>query len=148
MRALLNSWDNCELQVQQEASSITRFLWMALSDLKSGTCTGPDVQRDHQITLKSNREATVYLDFFASELRLRGNAPVAQPHTHECGNVLCWNGEVSNRSLIWASRSCSSPRKDLQRAGCMFSICHTETIDNSKSRFIPKRTTVRSFLPL
>ncbi|KAI9445415.1 asparagine synthase-domain-containing protein [Lactarius indigo] len=55
---------------------------------------GPDVQRDHQITLKSNQEATVYLDFFASELRLRGNAPVAQPHTHESGNVLCWNGEI------------------------------------------------------
>ncbi|KAI9454864.1 asparagine synthase-domain-containing protein [Lactarius psammicola] len=70
--------DNCELQAQQE----------------SGACTGPDVQRDHQITLKSDRETTVYLDFFASELRLRGNAPVAQPHTDESGNVLCWNGEI------------------------------------------------------
>ncbi|KAH8991989.1 asparagine synthase-domain-containing protein [Lactarius akahatsu] len=68
--------------------------------LFSGTCcTGPDVQRDHQITLKSDHGATVYLDFFASELRLRGDAPVAQPHIHESGNVLCWNGEVS-RSFV------------------------------------------------
>ena len=59
-----------------------------------GTRIGPDVQRGHQMTL-IGQEATVYLDFFASELCLRGNAPVAQPHLHE-GNVLCWNGEVRN----------------------------------------------------
>jgi hypothetical protein len=39
------------------------------------------------------------LDFFASELRLRGDAPVIQPHEKQ-GDVLCWNGEVSMRNLI------------------------------------------------
>ncbi|KIY45371.1 hypothetical protein FISHEDRAFT_23907, partial [Fistulina hepatica ATCC 64428] len=35
------------------------------------------------------------LDFFASELRLRGNQPIVQPHeSPEHRDVLCWNGEV------------------------------------------------------
>ncbi|KAF8140062.1 asparagine synthase-domain-containing protein [Boletus edulis] len=33
------------------------------------------------------------LEFYASELRLRGNIPIVQPHT-ESGDVLCWNGEI------------------------------------------------------
>ena len=65
----------------------------------SGTCTGPDAQHRHQTTLNSGRGATVHLDFFASELRLRGDAPVAQPHVDERGDVLCWNGEVCNTHL-------------------------------------------------
>ena len=36
----------------------------------------------------------VEFDFFASELRLRGDEPVAQPHHDVAGNILCWNGEV------------------------------------------------------
>lgn len=34
------------------------------------------------------------LDFFASELRLRGEGPVIQPLEID-GDILCWNGEVS-----------------------------------------------------
>ncbi|KAK7463808.1 hypothetical protein VKT23_007146 [Stygiomarasmius scandens] len=33
------------------------------------------------------------MEFFSSELRLRGNFPVVQPHQKD-GNVLCWNGEI------------------------------------------------------
>jgi len=33
------------------------------------------------------------VEFFASELRLRGDRPIVQPHVGN-GNVLCWNGEV------------------------------------------------------
>ena len=57
-------------------------------------CAGPDAQYRHQTTLNSGGGVTVHLDFFVSELRLRGNAPVVQPHVHGNGNVLCWNGEV------------------------------------------------------
>jgi len=55
---------------------------------------GPDAQGRHQTTLKSDCDATVHLDFFASELCLRGDAPIAQPHLSESGDVLCWNGEI------------------------------------------------------
>ncbi|OJT12606.1 Asparagine synthetase domain-containing protein C4F6.11c [Trametes pubescens] len=34
------------------------------------------------------------LTFSASELRLRGDAFIKQPHTDEKGNILCWNGEI------------------------------------------------------
>ncbi|GJE85961.1 asparagine synthetase domain-containing protein [Phanerochaete sordida] len=34
------------------------------------------------------------LTYFASELRLRGDAYIAQPHRDEQGNILCWNGEI------------------------------------------------------
>ncbi|KAK1229384.1 hypothetical protein PQX77_007561 [Marasmius sp. AFHP31] len=33
------------------------------------------------------------MEFFASELRLRGDLPVIQPHEKD-GDILCWNGEV------------------------------------------------------
>ncbi|KAG2160106.1 uncharacterized protein EDB93DRAFT_39554 [Suillus bovinus] len=33
------------------------------------------------------------LEFFVSELRLRGDAPILQPHQQD-GDVFCWNGEV------------------------------------------------------
>ena len=33
------------------------------------------------------------LELYASELRLRGNVPIVQPHIGG-GDVLCWNGEV------------------------------------------------------
>ncbi|KAH8998749.1 asparagine synthase-domain-containing protein [Lactarius hatsudake] len=73
-----------ELMGQLRAASAARGQFY--HPLFSGTCcTGPDVQRDHQVTLKSDHGATVHLDFFASELRLRGDAPVAQPHIHESG---------------------------------------------------------------
>ncbi|KAJ7071278.1 asparagine synthase-domain-containing protein [Mycena amicta] len=49
---------------------------------------GPDSQSTKRSSLSG-----VILDFFASELRLRGSAPVVQPHEQD-GHVLCWNGEV------------------------------------------------------
>ncbi|KAI9512621.1 asparagine synthase-domain-containing protein [Russula earlei] len=55
---------------------------------------GPDAQCRHQTTLKGVGGGIVHLDFFASELRLRGDAPVTQPHVKESGDVLCWNGEI------------------------------------------------------
>lgn len=72
---------------------------------------GPDAQQTYTTSLKadSNNDSTgsegalvsmtesdrrMDLKFFASELRLRGDRPVVQPHEKD-GDVLCWNGEVS-----------------------------------------------------
>jgi asparagine synthetase B (glutamine-hydrolysing) len=35
----------------------------------------------------------LHLELYASELRLRGNSSIVQPHVQD-GNILCWNGEV------------------------------------------------------
>jgi hypothetical protein len=58
------------------------------------TYAGPDAQSGHQTTLKTAHGGVVELNFFASELRLRGDLPVTQPHVNGSGDVLCWNGEV------------------------------------------------------
>ncbi|KAH9947984.1 asparagine synthase-domain-containing protein [Amylocystis lapponica] len=50
---------------------------------------GPDAQDSVH-----TRVQNLSLDFFASELRLRGDAFIAQPHRDPNGNVLCWNGEI------------------------------------------------------
>ncbi|KAH7883785.1 asparagine synthase-domain-containing protein [Phlebopus sp. FC_14] len=72
-------------------------------DLRNANAArGPDAQRSLKRRLQSfcskcstaeHERCQVAVEFFASELRLRGNAPVVQPHQQE-GDVLCWNGEV------------------------------------------------------
>jgi hypothetical protein len=68
---------------------------------------GPDTQGCVHTRIESGLEAPVTdpspapaicVDFFASELRMRGDAPVQQPHEAE-GDIFCWNGEVSTMSL-------------------------------------------------
>ena len=60
---------------------------------------GPDAQKTYRMSLTSLPEAKdaapriLDLEFYASELRLRGQFPVVQPHI-QGGNILCWNGEV------------------------------------------------------
>ncbi|KAE9410848.1 hypothetical protein BT96DRAFT_983532 [Gymnopus androsaceus JB14] len=49
---------------------------------------GPDARKSCRTCLSQ-----LDLEFFSSELRLRGNDPVIQPHKRD-GNVFCWNGEV------------------------------------------------------
>lgn len=59
---------------------------------------GPDAQNTHSMVLSTgvaqDARRELKLEFFASELRLRGDEPVAQPHMDDKGDVLCWNGEV------------------------------------------------------
>lgn len=50
---------------------------------------GPDAQN----TVVLQEEGYCF-SFDASELRLRGDSPVSQPHKDDEGNILCWNGEV------------------------------------------------------
>jgi hypothetical protein len=71
------------------------------------------------------KQTPLILEFFASELRLRGQSSIVQPHEKE-GDVLCWNGEVypllnvlitfrvlsdhreSRSSMEWMSAMCFS----------------------------------------
>ncbi|KAJ8084263.1 hypothetical protein PM082_003031 [Marasmius tenuissimus] len=60
---------------------------------------GPDTNRSC-IVNSSDEESQngptpsgISMEFFASELHLRGDLPVIQPHEKD-GDILCWNGEV------------------------------------------------------
>ncbi|KAJ3883112.1 asparagine synthase-domain-containing protein [Lentinula edodes] len=50
---------------------------------------GPDARKSCCIS-----RSQLNLEFFSSELRLRGNDPVVQPHKSDSGSLLCWNGEI------------------------------------------------------
>ncbi|KAG1867838.1 asparagine synthase-domain-containing protein [Suillus subalutaceus] len=68
---------------------------------------GPDAQGTHHVRVQGTWSgeaqapspsktcglAALDLEFFASELRLRGDEPIVQPHQQD-GDVFCWNGEV------------------------------------------------------
>lgn len=56
---------------------------------------GPDAQGTVVL-----QEGDYYLSFNASELRLRGDSPVSQPHRDDQGNIFCWNGEVRGKSRL------------------------------------------------
>ncbi|KAL1667660.1 asparagine synthase-domain-containing protein [Schizophyllum commune] len=57
---------------------------------QANAARGPDAQRTRKVRAEHSD-----LTFYSSELRLRGDAPVVQPHEGE-GNILCWNGEIFN----------------------------------------------------
>ncbi|KAF8912868.1 asparagine synthase [Gymnopilus junonius] len=68
-------------------------------------CRGPDDQKSISLSWSqlpfsvdgSNNNlhmSTFMIDFYASELRLRGGGPIVQPHARG-KNILCWNGEIS-----------------------------------------------------
>jgi hypothetical protein len=67
---------------------------------------GPDAQRSLRTFIATVESQDIHrgpasgiaLEFFASELRLRGDAPVIQPHEGD-GDILCWNGEVGVNAL-------------------------------------------------
>ncbi|KAF8649793.1 hypothetical protein AX16_005559 [Volvariella volvacea WC 439] len=71
---------------------------------------GPDAQKSYYVLVRRNsdtiispistdtranetNEAGVEMEIFASELQLRGDTPITQPHV-EGGDLLCWNGEI------------------------------------------------------
>jgi asparagine synthetase B (glutamine-hydrolysing) len=74
---------------------------------------GPDAQGSHTLSLRAasqphsiafdcditpstTRDETPHslnIAFYGSELRLRGDYPILQPHLRD-GNILCWNGEI------------------------------------------------------
>ncbi|KAI0762808.1 asparagine synthase-domain-containing protein [Fomes fomentarius] len=50
---------------------------------------GPDAQASIKVDVHQ-----LQLTFCASELRLRGDTSITQPHEDADGNILCWNGEI------------------------------------------------------
>lgn len=67
------------------------------SKRKANNTIGPDAQRRLELDAESPNEtqrlAGLSLSFFASELLLRGDSMIVQPH-HVENHVFCWNGEV------------------------------------------------------
>ncbi|KAF8973774.1 asparagine synthase-domain-containing protein [Flammula alnicola] len=97
---------NASLDVDQEFTSLSLELQ------RVNAARGPDAQNTHALSLLSSpppalsissdsasfissEDVSRSLDavFYASELRLRGDSPIVQPHVRN-GNVLCWNGEI------------------------------------------------------
>ncbi|KAF9036442.1 hypothetical protein BDZ89DRAFT_1157526 [Hymenopellis radicata] len=74
-----------------------RFQSLSTALRDANALRGPDAQRNHLLSLDNgNGSHTLELNFFASELRLRGtDYSVDQPHIRgQDGDVFCWNGEV------------------------------------------------------
>jgi asparagine synthetase B (glutamine-hydrolysing) len=79
----------CSVHVRDGESAASSSLQTISVKLReANTLRGPDAQSSHTFS-----SGNTDLDFFGSELRLRGNIPVVQPHVLD-GDVLCWNGEV------------------------------------------------------
>ncbi|KAH0838478.1 asparagine synthase-domain-containing protein [Lanmaoa asiatica] len=96
----------CSLRTsyKQEYTSADEDAFRIMSDKlkRANAARGPDARHGTSIGFppcnaagSSDSEISRghILEFYASELRLRGNAPIVQPHM-EGGDVLCWNGEV------------------------------------------------------
>jgi hypothetical protein len=70
------------------------------------------------------KQTPLVLEFFASELRLRGQALIVQPHVMD-GDVLCWNGEVY---LLYFSVICvMTYRNESDLRGNECQLCYTRT---------------------
>lgn len=99
----------CSIRVGSADSSdhcVDAEVFQALSEqLRSvNGARGPDAQTSYTLRLPTShpprdssegqaRGSELQIEFFASELMLRGRAVVVQPHQQE-GDVFCWNGEV------------------------------------------------------
>ncbi|KAF9229524.1 hypothetical protein BS17DRAFT_26002 [Gyrodon lividus] len=72
----------------------TAFHILSDQSKRANAARGPDAQQTKTICLSSCcATGNHILELYASELRLRGDAPIVQPHA-QGGDVLCWNGEV------------------------------------------------------
>ncbi|KAG7099435.1 hypothetical protein E1B28_001286 [Marasmius oreades] len=81
------------------AESLHEILQLRQKLRNANAARGPDAQRSYTATLpkksvSSMDDSRILMEFFVSELRLRGELPViVQPHEKD-GNFLCWNGEI------------------------------------------------------
>ncbi|KAJ7462632.1 asparagine synthase-domain-containing protein [Mycena galericulata] len=82
----------CARHLQNDSSSLLELC----QRLKHANgARGPDSQDTRRVlvTDSDGLHHAVVLDLFASELRLRGNHPIVQPHEQN-NNIFCWNGEI------------------------------------------------------
>ncbi|KAF9015369.1 asparagine synthase-domain-containing protein [Cyathus striatus] len=79
---------------QKDTTNNFENLCRKLRNANSARGEWPDACDEHNISIMNKDGSSgVRIHFFASELQLRGEAPVIQPHRRE-GKVLCWNGEI------------------------------------------------------
>ncbi|PAV22333.1 asparagine synthetase domain-containing 1 [Pyrrhoderma noxium] len=111
------------VQRQEDITPEFELLWSQLKE--SNSARGPDAQDTYQTIIQSRNGAVLDVRLFASELRLRGDKPVVQPHKDENG-VLCWNGEVfeglevgpnenDGEKLFGEIKTISDPETDLPK---------------------------------
>ncbi|KAL5518997.1 hypothetical protein ACEPAH_680 [Sanghuangporus vaninii] len=81
------------LAIQRQKDVATVFQPICKQLETANSARGPDAQESVRFTLSSDKGFPLDVRFFASELRLRGDKPIVQPHV-DSGNVLCWNGEI------------------------------------------------------
>jgi hypothetical protein len=84
----------CEQRTRSAKSVLLVPVWRSLIPN-----LGPDAENGLQ-TVVQNENSSIEISFFASELLLRGNSMVVQPHHDAQGNVFCWNGEVCMLSSV------------------------------------------------
>ncbi|KAI0639221.1 asparagine synthase-domain-containing protein [Trametes polyzona] len=77
----------CAADVHHEGRTALEHVFPKLQEATAAR--GPDAQET-----VSHNVLRLCLKFCASELRLRGEAFIQQPHMDNEGNILCWNGEV------------------------------------------------------
>ncbi|TCD67522.1 hypothetical protein EIP91_012276 [Steccherinum ochraceum] len=81
---------SCSVFEHEQPSEHRAHLKELLKQLRDANAArGPDAQ--DAIVSQINK---LTLEFFSSELRLRGSEPVSQPHRSDDGHILCWNGEI------------------------------------------------------
>lgn len=87
-------WERLKASNSARGEEILNSLFISTTKF---SIVGPDAQECHTSCVAGSSGHDIDLRCFASELRLRGNSPVVQPHVEE-GDVFCWNGEVSSQS--------------------------------------------------
>ncbi|KAI0321107.1 asparagine synthase-domain-containing protein [Amylostereum chailletii] len=83
------AWDASSTKEPSEFHKLKRCLQEA------NKFRGPDSQRIERLDIQNSSSRSFKLECFASELLLRGDRAIVQPHIHpETGDILCWNGEI------------------------------------------------------
>ncbi|KAF8203066.1 asparagine synthase-domain-containing protein [Pholiota molesta] len=121
----------------------TDFASVSLELRRVNAARGPDAQNTHLLSFSAPPQTweasdaawcstdngpslTLDIAFYASELRLRGDFPIVQPHARD-GNVLCWNGEVFEGIEISSHENDGSKLFDV--------LCLAETAENIRDAF-------------
>ncbi|KAF9535815.1 asparagine synthase-domain-containing protein [Crepidotus variabilis] len=77
-----------------------------------------DKSAKETLLVSGSKERELVLQFYGSELRLRGSRQVIQPHLRD-GDILCWNGEIFDGLQIEADENDGSKLFDM--------LCSLET---------------------
>ncbi|KAI5123605.1 hypothetical protein M0805_003421 [Coniferiporia weirii] len=90
------------VQRVEDVNADFEILWGHLK--VANAARGPDAYECHQVVVATDEGSSLDVRFFASELRLRGDKPVIQPHRSSKA-AFCWNGEVFEGLELSASEN-------------------------------------------